>query len=92
MNKESARILEDIKIEDAAFNNAYEMIVNNRSFDDIVEDAEDENFIALPFNYEEDWEVDMVLNSCMRYFIYTEEYEKCGEIKKVLDEIEGIKV
>lgn len=92
MNKETNRILEDIEIEESAFNNAYEMIVNNKSFEDIMEMSEDDRFIALPFNYEEDWEVDMVLDSCMKYFIYTEEYEKCGEIKKVLDEIEGIKV
>jgi len=84
-------IHEELEIEDRAFNNAYEMIINDKSFDDIIAMSEDENCIALPFNYEDNWDVDYVLESCMRYFVYTEEYEKCYEIKKVLDELKDIK-
>lgn len=80
---------EEIQLEELAMNNAYEMIVNDKSLDDILDSMEGK-YLALPFDYDDDWDVIEVLNNCMDYFVYTEEYEKCTEIKKVLEELKEI--
>jgi hypothetical protein len=81
---------EEIQLEDLAMNNAYDMIVNDKSLDDILDTMEGK-YLALPFDYDSEWDVVEVLNTCMDYFVYTEEYEKCAQIKLVLDELKYIK-
>ncbi len=80
---------EEIQLEQLAMNNAYEIIVNDKNLDDILDSMEGK-YLALPFDYDGDWDVVEVLNTCMDYFVYTEEYEKCTEIKKVLEELKEI--
>ena len=69
----------DYEVLDEAMNNAYEIIMGNKTFDLIMEK---EGECSLPFDIREE-EPD--LEGMIEYFIETEEYEKCEVLKKIMD-------
>tara|TARA_R110000787_G_scaffold153516_4_gene267433 strand:+ start:6501 stop:6761 length:261 start_codon:yes stop_codon:yes gene_type:complete len=64
---------------DEAMNNAYEIIMGNKTFDLIMEEAGE---CSLPFDIREE-EPD--LQGMIEYFIETEEYEKCEVLQKIIN-------
>ena len=69
----------DTEILDEAMNNAYEIIIGNKTFDGIMDqDGE----CSLPFDIRQE-EPD--LQGMIEYFIETEEYEKCSVLQRMID-------
>ena len=58
--------------------NSYMIITNKLSFDELLE----YNGCSLPFNPKKDIDND-VIDKIIDYFCTLEEYEKCGELKKL---------
>ena len=58
--------------------NSYMIITDQLSFDELLE----YNGCALPFNPKKDIDND-VIDKIIDYFCTLEEYEKCGELKKL---------
>ena len=58
--------------------NSYMIITNKLSFEDLL----DYNGCSLPFNPKKDINND-VIDKIIDYFCTLEEYEKCGELKKL---------
>jgi len=69
----------DYEILDEAMNNAYEIIVNHKTFDTIIDETGE---CSLPFDIREE-EPD--LTGMIEYFIETEEYEKCAVLQKIIN-------
>tara|TARA_Y100001938_G_scaffold143552_1_gene216486 strand:- start:19256 stop:19510 length:255 start_codon:yes stop_codon:yes gene_type:complete len=74
----------DTEILDEAMNNAFEIIIGNKTFDKIMDE---EGECSLPFDIRQE-EPD--LEGMIEYFIETEEYEKCAVLQKIKDENEKI--
>ena len=60
--------------------NSYMIITNKLTFDDLL----DYNGCALPFNPKKNID-NKVIDKIIDYFCELEEYEKCGELKKLKD-------
>ena len=58
--------------------NSYMIITNKLSFDELLE----YNGCSLPFNPKKDIN-NTVIDKIIEYFCSLEEYEKCGELKKL---------
>lgn len=75
--------MEDNIIEEA-FNNSYDLLMNKYEFEDLLaDDMKQKKATALahdPSNVEAQSYMDVI-----RFFTYTEEYEKCSELKKVMN-------
>ena len=69
----------DYEILDEAMNNAYDIIMGNKTFDFIMERTGE---CSLPFDIREE-EPD--LEGMIEYFIETEEYEKCAVLQRKID-------
>ena len=72
--------LNDDELVDLAMNNAYAMLVGNKSIDDLL-DEEHEEMVLVPDPEITDEELSEDL---IEYFITTEEYEKCSKIKDLM--------
>ena len=71
---------------DLAMNNAYQIIVECATIDDLVY-SQPKTTIYLAFDpgkmeVNDYW--DETIENMIEYFILTEEYEKCAELKKLL--------
>tara|TARA_R110002060_G_scaffold76930_1_gene87848 strand:- start:238 stop:495 length:258 start_codon:yes stop_codon:yes gene_type:complete len=71
--------LDDIEIVDLAMNNAYNVLIGNKSIDDILEQDAEMILIPDPEITDEELSEDLI-----EYFITTEEYEKCSEIRNMI--------
>ena len=71
--------LSDDELVDLAMNNAYAMLVGNKSIDDILDEEEEMILVPDPEITDEELSEDLI-----EYFITTEEYEKCAKIKDLM--------
>ena len=80
---------EDSIIYNDIYRNAYYVLTDVLSVDDLLE----YNGCVLPFEpYSTNEEIkESVYNDIIDYFIELEEYEKCGDIKKIKDSIYNTK-
>tara|TARA_R100000908_G_C3651075_1_gene82810 strand:- start:19 stop:291 length:273 start_codon:yes stop_codon:yes gene_type:complete len=72
--------LSDDEMVDLAMNNAYAMLLGNKSINDLL-DEEDAEMVLVPDPEITDKELSEDL---IEYFITTEEYEKCAKIKDLM--------
>ena len=72
--------LSDEELVDLAMNNAYAMLIGNKSIDELLDD-EDSEMVLVPDPEITDEELSEDL---IEYFITTEEYEKCAKIKDLM--------
>ena len=72
--------LSDEELVDLAMNNAYAMLVGNKSIDDLLDD-EDKEMVLVP---DPDITDEELSEDLIEYFITTEEYEKCAKIKDLM--------
>ena len=71
--------LNDDELVDLAMNNAYAMLVGNKSIDDLLDEEEEMILVPDPEITDEELSEDLI-----EYFITTEEYEKCAKIKDLM--------
>jgi len=71
--------LSDDELVDLAMNNAYAMLVGNKSIDDLLDEEEEMVLVPDPEITDEERSEDLI-----EYFITTEEYEKCAKIKDLM--------
>ena len=71
--------LNDDELVDLAMNNAYAMLVGNKSIDDLLDEEEEMILVPDPEITDEELSEDLI-----EYFITTEEYEKCSKIKDLM--------
>tara|TARA_B100000768_G_scaffold151405_1_gene146607 strand:+ start:242 stop:511 length:270 start_codon:yes stop_codon:yes gene_type:complete len=71
--------LSDDELVDLAMNNAYAMLVGNKSIDDLLDEEEEMILVPDPEITDEELSEDLI-----EYFITTEEYEKCSKIKDLM--------
>jgi len=76
----------EMKELDRAMNNGYHILMGDITIDDLLSNVnESKLYIAFdPDKLQSDDYWDTVINSMIDYFIETEEYEKCSELKKLL--------
>ena len=78
----------DIKMDElnTAMNNGYHILMGDITIDDLVSNINKAKlYIAFdPDKLQSDDYWESVINSMIEYFIETEEYEKCAELKKLL--------
>tara|TARA_R110001606_G_scaffold205747_1_gene353433 strand:+ start:286 stop:555 length:270 start_codon:yes stop_codon:yes gene_type:complete len=72
--------LNDDELVDLAMNNAYAMLVGNKSIDDLLDEEEEMVLVPDPEITDEELSEDLI-----EYFITTEEYEKCTKIKDLMN-------
>jgi len=72
--------LDDDELVDLAMNNAYAMLVGNKSIDDLLDEEEEMVLVPDPEISDEELSEDLI-----EYFITTEEYEKCTKIKDLMN-------
>jgi|TARA_R110001592_G_scaffold170302_1_gene407425 hypothetical protein len=72
--------LNDEELVDLAMNNAYAMLVGNKSIDDLLDDQEEMVLVPDPEITDEELSEDLI-----EYFITTEEYEKCTKIRDLMN-------
>ena len=73
--------LNDDELVDLAMNNAYAMLVGNKSIDDLL-DEEHEEMVLVP---DPEITAEELSEDLIEYFITTEEYEKCTKIKDLMN-------
>ena len=71
--------LSDDEMVDLAMNNAYAMLVGNKSIDELLDADEEMVLVPDPEITDEELSEDLI-----EYFITTEEYEKCAKIKDLM--------
>ena len=71
--------LKDIDLLDLAMNNAYNILIGDKSMEEVMN--QDSEIILLPDPEISDEELSEDL---IEYFITTEEYEKCSEIRDII--------
>tara|TARA_R100001244_G_scaffold119496_1_gene89110 strand:- start:109 stop:366 length:258 start_codon:yes stop_codon:yes gene_type:complete len=71
--------LKDIDLLDLAMNNAYNILIGDKSMEEVMN--QDSEIILLPDPEISDEELSEDL---IEYFITTEEYEKCSEIRDMI--------
>ena len=78
----------DIEMDElnTAMNNGYHILMGDITIDDLVSNINKAKlYIAFdPDKLQSDDYWESVINSMIEYFIETEEYEKCAELKKLL--------
>ena len=72
--------LSDDELVDLAMNNAYAMLVGNKSIDELLDEDEEMVLVPDPEITDEELSEDLI-----EYFITTEEYEKCAKIKDLMN-------
>ena len=68
--------LKDIDLLDLAMNNAYNILMGDKSMEDVINQDSEIILMLDPDLSDEELSEDLI-----EYFISTEEYEKCSEIK-----------
>jgi|TARA_B100001559_G_scaffold159315_1_gene133641 hypothetical protein len=71
--------LSDDELVDLAMNNAYAMLVGNKSIDELLDEDKEMVLVPDPEISDEELSEDLI-----EYFITTEEYEKCAKIKDLM--------
>ena len=71
--------LDDDELVDLAMNNAYAMLVGNKSIDELLDEDKEMVLVPDPEISDEELSEDLI-----EYFITTEEYEKCAKIKDLM--------
>ena len=71
--------LSDDELVDLAMNNAYAMLVGNKSIDELLDEDKEMVLVPHPEISDEELSEDLI-----EYFITTEEYEKCAKIKDLM--------
>ena len=71
--------LSDDELVDLAMNNAYAMLVGNKSIDELLDEDKEMVLVPDPEITDEELSEDLI-----EYFITTEEYEKCAKIKDLM--------
>ena len=71
--------LDDHELVDLAMNSAYDVLIGNKSIDEIMEQDAEMIFVPDPEVSDEIMSEDLI-----EYFITTEEYEKCAKIKDLM--------
>ena len=72
---------------DLAFENTYKILTGKFNIDNLASQGNEISYILYdPYKIEMNELTDM-LNDIIDYFIETEEYEKCQELKNILDSI-----
>jgi hypothetical protein len=71
--------LSDEELVDLAMNNAYAMLVGNKSIDELLDEDKEMVLVPDPEITDEELSEDLI-----EYFITTEEYEKCAKIKDLM--------
>ena len=71
--------LSDEELVDLAMNNAYAMLIGNKSVDDLLDEDNEMVLVPDPEITDEELSEDLI-----EYFITTEEYEKCAKIKDLM--------
>ena len=72
--------LSDDELVDLAMNNAYAMLVGNKSIDELLDEDKEMVLVPDPEISDEELSKDLI-----EYFITTEEYEKCAKIKDLMN-------
>ena len=71
--------LDDHELVDLAMNSAYDVLIGNKSIDEIMDQDAEMIFVPDPEVSDEIMSEDLI-----EYFITTEEYEKCAKIKDLM--------
>ena len=71
--------LKDIDLLDLAMNNAYNVFIGDKSMEDVIN--QDSEIILIP---DPDLSDEELSEDLIEYFISTEEYEKCSEIRDMI--------
>ncbi len=71
--------LSDAELVELAMNNAYSIIMGDSSVEDILEQGDDFIIVPDPDLTDEELSEDLI-----EYFIETEEYEKCANIRDAM--------
>ena len=71
--------LDDYELVDLAMNNAYAMLIGDKSMDEILDQEDEMILVPDPEITDEELSEDLI-----EYFITTEEYEKCAKIKDLM--------
>jgi len=71
--------LDDYELVDLAMNSAYDVLIGNKSIDEIMDQDAEMIFVPDPEISDEILSEDLI-----EYFITTEEYEKCAKIKDLM--------
>ena len=79
-------IVKDMEDLDLAMNNGYHILMGDVTIDDLIT-KKNRGEVYLSFNPEDlqtdiGWET--AINNMINYFIETEEYEKCAQLKSIL--------
>ena len=72
--------LSNEELVDLAMNNAYAMLIGNKSIDELLDD-DNKEMILVP---DPDITDEELSEDLIEYFITTEEYEKCAKIKDLM--------
>ena len=75
--------MEQVMIE-MAFENSYEIITEQTTFEKLLDKKGDVEKAILIYNPSDGWGKDEI-EDLIYYFEDTEEYEKCAKLKKILD-------
>ena len=71
--------LDDHELVDLAMNSAYDVLIGNKTMDEIMDQDAEMIFVPDPEISDEIMSEDLI-----EYFITTEEYEKCAKIKDLM--------
>jgi hypothetical protein len=71
--------LDDHELVDLAMNSAYDVLIGNKTIDEIMDQDVEMIFVPDPEISDEIMSEDLI-----EYFITTEEYEKCAKIKDLM--------
>ena len=71
--------LDDYELVDLAMNSAYDVLIGNKTIDEIMDQDVEMIFVPDPEISDEIMSEDLI-----EYFITTEEYEKCAKIKDLM--------
>ncbi len=78
--------IKDMEELDLAMNNGYHILMGDVTIDDLIT-KKNQGEVFLSFNPEDlqtDVGWDATINNMINYFIETEEYEKCAQLKSIL--------
>jgi len=70
----------DMEILDLANNNSYQLLTGEKTLDEILGRGKDQSFVSMPDETPNSED----LLQMIKYFIETEEYEKCAKLRDIL--------
>jgi hypothetical protein len=84
--QEIKRRQEDEEILADAFCNSYRILTNEMSFSDILDNKFNQNLTAVLAFDPEEGPMLYELENMLRYYVNTEEYERCAKIRDIIQE------